>query len=156
MGSNDLITIHFAHRRHQAVDSDGDALTRFVRGPFATGPNIGRMLDLTHILAKLGNGLFPIGRVCSFVEKMFPILRKGRIELPGPHLPHLLHRVLSFLAKLESSGLFVQRGKEAPDHPFDMRLWKRADTGLHDEVFVKNKDLGADAGFVGRGIIGPG
>jgi hypothetical protein len=30
-----------------------------------------------------------------------------------------------------------------------MRRGKRADTGLHDEVLVENKDLGADAGLGG-------
>ena len=57
--------------------------------------------------------------------------------------------------EFKSRGPLVQRRKEAPDHMFDMRLGKHADTGLHDQIFVKNKDLGADAGLVGRRIVGP-
>src|SRR5690242_19395999 len=120
----------------------------------AAGPNIGWVFDLTHILAELGDRPFPKHSVAPLIEKMLSVLCEGPVELLGPHLPHLLHRILPFLTELEPRRTLVQGGKKTADHPLDFRLWKHPYAGLDDEILVKQKHFRADAGFVGGGIIG--
>ena len=142
------------HRGDEVVDGFRYAGAGFVRWSLAAGPDIGRVFDLSYILAELCDRTFPKHSVAGFLEKVLPILIKGLIELFGSHLPHLLHRILPFLTEFESCRALVQGGKKPADDALDLRFGKHPDAGLDNEVFMEEKDFGADAGLVRRWIIG--
>ncbi len=121
---------------------------------FAPGPDVGRVLDLPHILTELRDRLLPVDAVASFVQEVFAILRKRPVELLGSHLPHLFHRSLPFMAEFEPCGSLIQRREQSADHPFDLGLREHAHAGLDDEILVKEEYFRTDARFVRRRIIG--
>src|SRR4029453_8166298 len=105
---------HFGHRRHQMIDGLGDAGAGLVRRSLAAGPDIRRVFDLAYVLAKLCDGPLPKHAVAAFVKEMLAVLGKGTIELLGPHLPHLFHRILPLLAELKPRGSVLYAGKKPP------------------------------------------
>lgn len=113
-------------------------------------------MDFSDISAKLTDGLPPVDQVSLLAKKRLPVLLKEGIELPRSDSPHLFHCLLPFRAKIESSGALVQRGNQPSDDVIDLRLGKHARTGLHQEIFVEEKHLGADARIFRGWIIGSG
>jgi hypothetical protein len=85
---------------------------------------------------------------------MLAVLGKGPVELLGPHLPHLFHRILSLLAEFKARGSLIQCGKQTADHALHLRAGKHSHARLHDQILVEQKDFRADARLIGRGIIG--
>ena len=101
-------------------------------GPSATGPNVGRVFDLSYVLTKPDNSLFPVDGTGSFIEKLVSILREGLVKLRSPHLPHLLHRLLPIRTELKPAGPSLSAAKSPPIDLVDLRFGEHADTRLHD------------------------
>ncbi|MGQ0557666.1 MAG: hypothetical protein ACT4PN_17175 [Nitrospiraceae bacterium] len=73
--------------------------------------------------------------------------------MPCPLLPYRFHRLLPVWAKLQSTGAFIERREQATHHMINVRFWKDTDTGLHQEILMEEKHLGADERFIRRRII---
>ena len=148
--------IHFVEGRLHVIEGCGNSAAGCVGRAIGPNPDVGRVVDLSHVLTEPANRLFPVEGTGSFFKKLDSILREGLVELRSSLLPHMFHRLLPLGAELQPVGSFVERRTQSSDDVVNLRCGKHADTGLHEQIFVKEKHLGADTCFVRGRIVGSG
>lgn len=66
--------VHFVEGRDHLIEGMGDGAAGFQGGAIRTGPDIGRVGDLFHVLTKARDSLFPVRGIRTGTEKLGAIV----------------------------------------------------------------------------------
>ncbi len=73
-GSREMQPVHFIERRDHLIEGMSDGAAGFLGRAVGAGPDIGRVGNLSHVLTKARDRLFPVEGVRACLEKLGAII----------------------------------------------------------------------------------